>query len=140
MSILLSTSELSKHFAGVRALDKVDISIEKGTIHGLIGPNGSGKTTFFNVVTGLLPATEGKVYLNSKDITNLSPNIIAKKGISRTLLKTIGGDKQCAISLNKVRVPGQNVLGHVDQGWTYIKKVLQRAAVLTTTPFRKNPC
>ena len=81
---ILSTIGLSKHFAGVRALDKVDISVEKGTIHGLIGPNGSGKTTFFNVVTGLLPPTEGKIYFDSADITNLSPHIIAKMGTSRT--------------------------------------------------------
>lgn len=81
---ILSAMGLSKHFAGVRALNKIDIAIEKGQIHGLIGPNGSGKTTFFNVVTGLLPATEGKVYFNSTDITNLSPHIITKMGISRT--------------------------------------------------------
>lgn len=81
---ILSTVGLSKHFEGVHALDKLDITIEKGTIHGLIGPNGSGKTTFFNVVTGLLPATEGKIYFNSTDITDLRPNIIARKGISRT--------------------------------------------------------
>ncbi len=81
---ILSAVGLSKHFAGVHALDKIDIAIEKGQVHGLIGPNGSGKTTFFNVVTGLLPATDGKIYFDSTDITNLSPHIIAKMGISRT--------------------------------------------------------
>jgi len=81
---MLSTVELSKHFGGVHALEKLDISVKEGQIHGLIGPNGSGKTTFFNVVTGLLPATEGKVYFGSNDITNLRPNVIANMGISRT--------------------------------------------------------
>lgn len=75
---------LSKDFIGLRALDKLDIAVEKGQIHGLIGPNGSGKTTFFNVVTALLPATEGKVYFDSKDITTLKPHVIASMGISRT--------------------------------------------------------
>jgi len=81
---ILSAVGLSKHFAGVHALDKIDISVEEGTIHGLIGPNGSGKTTFFNVITGLLPPTDGKIYFNSADTTNLSPHLIARKGVSRT--------------------------------------------------------
>lgn len=86
---ILSTSGLSKHFAGVRALDKLDIAIEKGQIHGLIGPNGSGKTTFINIVTGVLPATGGEVYCDSQDITNLSPHIITKMGIGRTFQRAI---------------------------------------------------
>ena len=59
---ILKTVGLSKNFRGLRAIDKLDISIEKGEIRGLIGPNGSGKTTFFNLVSGLLPATEGQIY------------------------------------------------------------------------------
>jgi branched-chain amino acid transport system ATP-binding protein len=86
---ILSTSGLSKYFAGIHALDKLDITIEEGQIHSLIGPNGSGKTTFFNVVTGVLPATEGKIYFDSADITNLSPHIITKMGIGRTFQKAI---------------------------------------------------
>jgi branched-chain amino acid transport system ATP-binding protein len=81
---ILSTSGLSKHFGGVRALDKLYIAVEKGQIHSLIGPNGSGKSTFFNVVTGLLPVTEGKIHFDSTDITNLKPYVIIGKGISRT--------------------------------------------------------
>lgn len=88
MSILV-TSGLSKHFAGIRALDKLDITIEEGQIHGLIGPNGSGKTTFFNVVAGILPATEGEVYFDSTDITSLSPHIITKLGIARTFQRAV---------------------------------------------------
>lgn len=80
----LLTEGLTKDFAGLRALDKLDITVEKGQIHGLIGPNGSGKTTFFNVVTRLLPATEGKIYFDSVDITNLKPNVVANMGIART--------------------------------------------------------
>jgi branched-chain amino acid transport system ATP-binding protein len=84
---ILNTVGLSKDFIGLRAVDKLELTVEKGQIHGLIGPNGSGKTTFFNLVTGLLPATEGKVYFESSDITNLPSHIITKKGIGRTFQK-----------------------------------------------------
>ncbi|MFC1938615.1 ABC transporter ATP-binding protein [Chloroflexota bacterium] len=81
---ILSTKELTKDFLGLRALDKLDISVEQGQIHGLIGPNGSGKTTFFNVVTRLLPTTSGKIYFDSTDITDLKPHVVAAMGIART--------------------------------------------------------
>jgi len=65
---ILLTEGVTKDFIGLRALDKVDIAVERGQIHGLIGPNGSGKTTFFNVVTGLLPVTEGKIYFEPRGL------------------------------------------------------------------------
>ncbi len=86
---ILSTSGLSKHFAGIHALDKLNITVEEGQIHGLIGPNGSGKTTFFNVVSGVLPATEGKIYFGSADITNFSSHVVTKMGIGRTFQRAI---------------------------------------------------
>lgn len=81
---ILSVEKLTKYFAGVRALDGVDFVVERGLIHGLIGPNGSGKTTFFNCVTGLLPATEGEIFFKNRDITRLKPHHIAKLGMART--------------------------------------------------------
>jgi len=81
---ILQTQELTKDFMGLRALDNLDIKIEKNQIHGLIGPNGSGKTTFFNVISGILPATDGKVIFNNTNITEFKPYVIAKIGISRT--------------------------------------------------------
>jgi len=81
---ILVTEGLTKHFGGVHALDELDINVKKGQIHGLIGPNGSGKTTFLNVITNLLPATKGKVYFESNDITGLKTHLIASLGISRT--------------------------------------------------------
>ena len=100
---ILVVEGLTKDFIGLRALNKLDIAVEKGQIHGLIGPNGSGKTTFFNVVTGLLPATEGKVYFDSTDITTLKPRVIANMGISRTFQR---GEL----------VPGMTVLENVMSG------------------------
>jgi branched-chain amino acid transport system ATP-binding protein len=81
---ILSTVGLSKHFGSVRALERVDITVQKDTIHSLIGPNGSGKSTFFNVITGFLSSTHGNVLYNGTDITNLEAHIISKLGISRT--------------------------------------------------------
>ena len=81
---ILRSVNLTKHFGGVHALDGLDINVRRGQIHGLIGPNGSGKTTFFNLVTRLLPADDGKIYFESKDITNLKTHVIARLGISRT--------------------------------------------------------
>ena len=80
----LVTEGLSKYFGGIHALDELDIAVKKGQIHGLIGPNGSGKTTFINVVTNLLPVTAGKIYFESNDITGLKTHLIASLGISRT--------------------------------------------------------
>ncbi|MER2535607.1 MAG: ATP-binding cassette domain-containing protein [Rhizobiaceae bacterium] len=84
MSKLLRTERLTKHFGGVRALGPVDFAIEPGEIVGLIGPNGSGKTTFFNVVTGFLKPTAGRVFWDGSDITTLAPGRRAKRGLVRT--------------------------------------------------------
>ncbi len=85
---ILLIGGLSKIFGGLHALDGLDLAVKKRHIHALIGPNGSGKTTFFNVVTGLLKADGGKIqFLNSidnADLTNLKPHVIARMGISRT--------------------------------------------------------
>jgi ABC-type branched-subunit amino acid transport system ATPase component len=75
---------VSKNFAGLRALDDVSLALEQGEILGLIGPNGSGKSTLINVITGLLPATSGKIQVNGVDITNKPPYQVAHYGLSRT--------------------------------------------------------
>lgn len=90
---ILKTIGLSKDFRGLRAIDRLDMTIEKGEVHGLIGPNGSGKTTFFNLVSGLLQVTEGKIYFESTDITNFQPYLITKMGISRTFQRAHIMDK-----------------------------------------------
>lgn len=82
--VILETKGLSKHFGGVRAVDNVDIGIEQGDIHGIIGPNGSGKTTFFNVVSGFLKPTAGQVLYKGESITGLKPHQISAKGLTRT--------------------------------------------------------
>jgi branched-chain amino acid transport system ATP-binding protein len=80
----LILSGLTKDFAGLRALDGVDLRLAQGEILGLIGPNGSGKTTLINVVTGLFPASAGKVVADGHDITNMSAHKIARVGLARS--------------------------------------------------------
>ncbi|MAF86111.1 MAG: ABC transporter ATP-binding protein [Dehalococcoidales bacterium] len=82
--VILEAKRLSKHFGGLRAVDKVDIGIDQGDIYGLIGPNGSGKTTFFNLVTGFLPPTTGQVLYKGEVISKLKPHQISQRGIART--------------------------------------------------------
>ena len=80
----LRLEHVCKSFEGLRALDDVSLHLSRGEILGLIGPNGSGKTTLINVVSGLLPATSGKVSVSGDDITNLPAHRIAHSGIART--------------------------------------------------------
>lgn len=75
---------LTKDFAGLRAVEDVSFTVEPGEILGLIGPNGSGKTTTINVITGLLNITAGSVHLGSLDMTGWSPHKIARAGLART--------------------------------------------------------
>lgn len=81
---MLSVSNLSKHFGGVKALDQVSFDINEGDIFGIIGPNGSGKTTLINCITGFVRPTSGKVAFRGKDITALAPHKVARLGIART--------------------------------------------------------
>lgn len=72
-----------KYFGGVRAVDDCSFEVKKGAITALIGPNGSGKTTVFNLISGILKADSGKIIFQDKEITNLSPKVISNLGISR---------------------------------------------------------
>jgi len=81
---LLTVSGLSKRFGGLQAVGDVSFSVGKGMIKSVIGPNGAGKTTLFNLITGTLPATSGKVCFNGRDILGRKPHQIAACGIART--------------------------------------------------------
>lgn len=85
---VLKVSNMTKDFGGLRAVDNVSFEIEKGEFVGLIGPNGCGKTTTFNCISGLLDATEGDVEVFGEDATLLRPDQIQKLGITRTFQHT----------------------------------------------------
>ncbi len=82
--MLLKTEDLTIKFGGLTAVNSVNININEGEIVGLIGPNGSGKTTIFNIFTGIYSPTSGRVLLNDEVISGLKPNIVTQKRISRT--------------------------------------------------------
>jgi branched-chain amino acid transport system ATP-binding protein len=84
MSMQLVATRVTKDFAGLRAVDGVSLTLNKGEIVGLIGPNGSGKTTTINLITGLLKITSGEVRVGDKNITGWLPHRIAKAGLART--------------------------------------------------------
>ena len=81
---LLEINNLGISFVGLKAVDGLNLKIEKGELYGLIGPNGAGKTTVFNMLTGVYKPTEGNFTLDGQDLTGMSPIEINKKGIART--------------------------------------------------------
>ncbi len=88
MTPLLEARGLTRKFGGVVALDHLDLAVAPNEILGLIGPNGSGKTTFFNVATGIYRAEAGTLTFEGTDITRASPRAIYHAGISRTFQRS----------------------------------------------------
>jgi branched-chain amino acid transport system ATP-binding protein len=86
---LIELTKLSRSFGGIRAVDNVDIEMNPGEIVGLVGPNGSGKTTIFNLITGFLRPDHGMIRFKGDKITGLRPDQIAKKGVGRTFQLTL---------------------------------------------------
>jgi branched-chain amino acid transport system ATP-binding protein len=82
--IILSATDLTKEFKGFVAVDGVNLSVRRGSIHALIGPNGAGKTTCFNLLTKFLPPTRGVITYKGDDITAMSPADIARLGLVRS--------------------------------------------------------
>ncbi|MDX6597334.1 MAG: branched-chain amino acid transport system ATP-binding protein [Gaiellales bacterium] len=80
----LVAEQIRVHFEGVKAVDGVDLTLERGEIMGLIGPNGAGKTTFMNAVSNFVPRTSGRVILAGRDVTSWPPHRLASAGLVRT--------------------------------------------------------
>jgi branched-chain amino acid transport system ATP-binding protein len=83
-SSVLEAQQLTRRFGGLVAVNNVSFRVQSGEIFGLIGPNGAGKTTLFNLVTGLMPPSEGQLFFNGENILRQKPHRIAAKGIART--------------------------------------------------------
>lgn len=83
-----ATNRLRRTFGGVVAVDDASVELHEGRINGLIGPNGSGKTTFFNLVTGMITPDAGEVVFRDRHIEGLAPHRIARGGIGRTFQVT----------------------------------------------------
>ena len=81
---LLDVKDLSIHFGGVKAAQKVSFSIDSGIVYAVIGPNGAGKTTLFNLITGIYTPTHGSIMLDGESIVGKSPDELARRGVART--------------------------------------------------------
>ena len=78
--MLLRVEKVTKSFEGFLAVKEVDLSVESGQVACIIGPNGAGKSTLFNLITGHLRPTHGRVYFHDRDITGLAPHKICQMG------------------------------------------------------------
>jgi neutral amino acid transport system ATP-binding protein len=83
-----ATRELSRSFGGVVAVDRVTVEVQEGRVNGLIGPNGCGKTTFFNLVTGMIRPDGGVITFKDRDLAGVRPHQVALAGIGRTFQVT----------------------------------------------------
>jgi branched-chain amino acid transport system ATP-binding protein len=81
---ILKVQEVTKTFGGIIALNRVSFNVHEGEILGVIGPNGSGKTTVVNCITGFIKASSGRIFFRGKDITGKAPHKIADMGVTRT--------------------------------------------------------
>ena len=84
MAQILNTVNVTMQFAGLTAVDNVNIDQQEGEILALIGPNGAGKTTLFNMLTGVYKPTSGEIFYKGENITGLKPFQLVRKGITRT--------------------------------------------------------
>jgi branched-chain amino acid transport system permease protein len=118
--IVVEVTGLSKHFGGLKAVDGVDIAVRRGGVHALIGPNGSGKTTTLNVLSGLYKATSGRIVLDGTDITNMAPHQRTAAGLGRTfqnirLFRSMTALENVEIGAER---PGNTMIGKGDDALT----------------------
>ena len=119
---MLSISNISKSFGGIKALNNVSLNFEKGHITALIGPNGAGKTTLFNVINGSLKPDTGKVCLNTENITGLEPHQLFSKGVLRTF--QISQEFQSLTVLDNLMMVPPNQIGEsILNSWLKLKEI-----------------
>ena len=116
---LFEAHGIHKRFGHQVVLEHIDLSFEAGRLSGIMGPNGAGKTTCFNVLTGRFRPDRGRVVLDGEDITGLSPNAIARKGISRSfqimsLFDEYSALENLLIALPEVRGRGFQMIDRLD--------------------------
>jgi len=93
---ILEVNNVTKFFGGVKANEDISLTVEQGSIVGLIGPNGSGKTTLFNSIVGTHPIDKGSIKFNGKEVSELPVPVVAKLGLLRTFQQTrIYGKLNC---------------------------------------------
>ena len=121
--IILQTRGLTKEFKGFAAVEDVNLSVRRGSIHALIGPNGAGKTTVFNLLTKFLQPTRGTIHFNGVDISAEQPAQIARRGVIRSF--QISATFGHMTALENVRVALQRKLGTSFHFWRSGKSLNQ---------------
>ena len=121
---MLQVQNLVKEFDGIKAADDIVFEVEENSICGLVGPNGSGKTTVFNLICGYLKPERGKIFFDGREITSLSPHKISQLGIGRTF--------------QNIRLfPQISVLDNVMLGFKYDKGEKFSSALFQTKRMKK---
>ena len=131
---ILETTGLVKEFKGFRAVNDVNLRVQRGHIHALIGPNGAGKTTVFNLLTKFLIPTAGKILYNGHDITTEKPAQVARRGIVRSF--QISATFPNLTVLDNVRIGLQRATGTSYHFWkpaSSLNKLDDRAMQLLET-------
>jgi branched-chain amino acid transport system ATP-binding protein len=102
--VLLEVNNLTKHFAGLAAVNHISLHVREGEILAIVGPNGAGKSVLFGLISGLLRPTSGQIQLQGEEITGWKPHRIATKGIARTF--------QTTSLFDQLRVVDNLAIGH----------------------------
>ena len=124
-SPILEIRNLSKSYGGVKAVDNVSFSVNRGEIVGLIGPNGAGKTTSFNTIAGAEKPTGGDVFLEGMNVTGRSTEQLYHMGLLRTF--QLSQEYPKMTTLENLMVASKNQAGEdILMNWLYPKKVIQR--------------
>ncbi len=120
MAPILEIRDLSKSFGMVRAVDGLSLEIAEGEVVGIIGTNGSGKTTFLNLVTGYIHPSEGTIRFRGEDITRLSPKQVTARGIARSFQIPQLFNGLSAIENTLIAIAGR--AGQAWDGWKPLKR------------------
>lgn len=125
--MIIQVKDVSKHFGGLKAVNKVNFDVNSQEIVGIIGPNGAGKTTLFNLISGSLPVTSGSVLFKGDNITSQKPYVICKKGIGRTyqVVKPFGNISV----LENVMVGAFNKVKNAKEAKAYSLEILSRVGL-----------
>ena len=118
---ILQTQGLTKEFLGFAAVSKVDLKVQRGSIHALIGPNGAGKTTVFNLLTKFIQPTQGQIQFNGIDITRETPIQVARRGMVRSF--QISATFGHLTAMENVRVALQRKRGDSFNFWSSVKRL-----------------
>ncbi len=119
----LETQGLTKEFRGFRAVDDVSLQVNQGEVHALVGPNGAGKTTLFNLLSGFIKPTAGRIRIFGDDATGLAPEQVARLGVARSFQITSLFEQLTVVEHVQLAFQSATSLGY--RFWTS-EKVLAR--------------